>query len=142
MPYQILNTVIHEARHRCQYSNLDKENLPQKEYLVAKSLLKPEHTDYSDYLSSLDEIDARNCSLQYFRNVAKETKNSETLAQFYNLKKKEEFNLNKNPVSSTIQNYFPDVYNTNFLETNENLINKDKFRKFLYNQLDSSELNK
>ena len=79
LPYQLLSTVIHEAHHRVQFASLDKQNKNEKEERIADALLHPQNSlTYSEYLAELDEIDARNASLQYIRecHAAKKEKNN------------------------------------------------------------------
>ena len=91
-PYQMLTTIIHEASHRIQFANIDKDDSSAKHYLISNALKKPQSfKDFSEYLSSADELDARNSALSYLRENIDLIDDNEALAQFYNLKKKEEF---------------------------------------------------
>lgn len=118
LPYQVLSTLIHEARHRVQFSMLDCPNLGEKDQKVVNSLLHPQSSmSYSQYLSEYDEIDARNAALAYMREAANNQKGSNSLAKFYNLAKEREIKNPKKDISSNMKAYFPDIYNNTYLSS-------------------------
>lgn len=122
LPYQILSTIIHEARHRVQFSMLNDKNLSDKERLVVNSLMHPqENMSYNSYLAEPDELDARNEALAYIRQVATSQQGTDnSLAQFYNLTKENEMQNSKSPVSPKVMENFPDIYENTYLRQGQN----------------------
>ena len=69
---------------------------------------------YSEYLGSVDEIDARNASMKYIRESAINLSSS-SLASFYNEKKKQELKNTKTDIPAELKPYFTDVYSKEML---------------------------
>jgi len=120
LPYLILETIIHEAEHRVQFSKLDEKYLSEKDKIINNSLTRPRNTKFSEYLIAPEELDARDTALQYFREVSSET-NNESLKAFYNAQKQREMNYQKHSIISKNQQYFQDIYNKQLLNTNQTL---------------------
>lgn len=116
-PYKLLSTLIHEARHRVQFSNLGKTNISDKDLSIQKAITDTSnYTSYSSYLSSADELDARNSALEYFLELATST-NNDKLRAFYNEMKIAEMSKPKNPVPHEYKNYFSNIYDEKLLDT-------------------------
>lgn len=120
LPYQILSTLIHEAHHRVQFMNIDKEPTSEADKLVKNSLVEPQAgKSYNDYLAEPDEVDARNASLAYLRECATsqdKPKNATDLAKFYNETKTSEMKNGKSLVSQPLMDANSDIYDPNLFE--------------------------
>jgi len=115
-PYKILETLIHESRHRWQFSTLDQPTT-EKEKAIHSAIVSPTaYNDFSEYLTSYEELDSRNCALEYIRNVANSL-NNDSLKAFYNLKLTYEQNSCKKRIPKEAEAFFPDVYNGQELNT-------------------------
>ena len=135
LPYQLLSTIIHEAKHRVQFSMLEDKNLDTKERVVVNSLLHPQNNmSYSAYLAEPDELDARNEALAYIRQAASTQTGSNSLAQFYNLAKEAEMRNSKAPVSQDMKSLFPEIYEERYLSQASNY-NRMKEEKREFNQI-------
>lgn len=132
LPFKILETVIHESEHRCQFYMQGKEPVLTKDKVIQDAIRNPSYNSYSSYLSSPEELDSRNCALEYIRNAANEL-DSDNLRTFYNLQKESEMQKPKKPVSKSIEDMFPDIYNGKLQQTNRKPINKNNF----YNAISS-----
>ena len=114
MPYQLLSTVIHEAQHHVQAQTLDKRDseLSQKERLVKKALIEPQSGDFADYLTSPEELDARDCALGYLEECAKnaDSTQAEQITRAYCVFKKREDEAGKNPLSPEKMAMFGAIY--------------------------------
>lgn len=140
LPYQLLSTVIHEARHRVQFSNLGKTNLSLKDQYVSLSLAHNQDLlSYSQYLAEPDELDARNASLEFLKNAAKSSvKNSSSLIEFYNHKLKNEHNNNKSEISDTAKAFFEEIYySTPIKSKNPKSINPQMFSDLIHGKINT-----
>ncbi len=129
-PYQLLATVIHEGRHRCQFSDLNN-NIGANETtkLISRALLVPQSTmSKGEYLASPDEIDARNAAMDYISGVAKET-DDENLKAFYNQQKAYEQSNGKNEVPDSLKQHFNHVYSTTRFKAAKKL-DRDRAKMF------------
>lgn len=125
LPYKLLAVSIHEARHRYQHFILDKENLSLKESIIKDAFMQSPSLLYSDYLSSADELDARDASLNYFKEAAFATNDLNKklkLASFHNLTKGQEIKNNKTAISDDISKYFPNIYDGNYLLYDQQIV--------------------
>jgi len=114
--YQLLDTVIHESHHRTQFANMEMSNNP-KQSLINNSLTHPQGgLSYEEYLSEPDEIDARDSALRFFRQAIDLCPESQAdgLKRFYMHQKMREQKNGKAPVSSSVESFFPDVYNPSY----------------------------
>ncbi len=137
LPYQILTTLIHEATHRVQFASLDKEFKTEFDKAISSALLKPNATSYSEYLSSLDELDARNSTLLYLKQNAI---SCDALAQFYNNKKREEINSPKQEISNDLKYLFKDIYDYTYLPTEKNkFLNEESYYKTINSHFENVE---
>ncbi len=115
LPYQLLSTLIHEATHRIQFANFGNNTTTLKDKAVQIALKEPQsNMSYSEYLGSVDEIDARNASMKYIRESAINLSSS-SLASFYNEKKKQELKNTKTDIPAELKPYFTDVYSKEML---------------------------
>ena len=135
LPYQLLSTIIHEARHRVQFSMLNETNLDSKEKAIVNSLMHPQdNMSYSAYLAEPDELDARNEALAYIRQTASTQTDSNSLAQFYNLAKESEMKNSKKDVPYGLKSHFPDIYEERYLPQAKNF-NQMREEKKEFNQI-------
>lgn len=120
LPYHILSTLIHEAHHRVQFMNIDKEPKSEADKLVKNSLVEPQAgKSFKDYLAEPDEVDARNASLAYLRECATsqdKPKNATDLAKFYNDTKTSEMKNGKSSVPQPLMDANPDIYDPKLFE--------------------------
>lgn len=120
LPYKILSTIIHEAQHRVQFMNFDKQPRTEAERLLKASLIHPNASkSFADYLSEPDEIDARNTALAYIRECANNCEKPDealALATFYNAEKERELSNGKKPVQDALMQSNRDVYSASMLK--------------------------
>ena len=122
LPYKILATLIHEAKHACQFANIGKDELSTKDQYIKNSLITNQSgLTYAQYLAEPDELDARNAAQQYLREVCEATNNA-NLAAFYNMQAEQERHNFKEQISKDCEVYFPDIYNSKTIETKADLI--------------------
>ena len=118
LPLKLMSTLLHEAQHRVQFANLDKDNLSAREELVKQSILRPTCKDYlenenaiansyAEYLSEPDEVDARNAALDaiaYMINgnpYVSDPTDKNRIAAFFNV-------IHNKEVSNAKLNYKPE----------------------------------
>ena len=120
MPYQILNTIIHEAQHHIQSQTLDRDSweLTDKELLVKKALLDPQPSSYQKYLASYEELDARDAALKYMATCARnaEPDQEERLKGIYSLFKSREDQTQKQNIPEQYKINFSEIYGKNPFE--------------------------
>ena len=118
--YKLMSTIIHETKHRIQFSMLDNNNISEKDKAVCASLMHQQDSlSHSQYLAELDEVDARNAALEYIREASfsvKDSASANALKLFYNYEKTDEQNNGKNEIASELKTQFGDVYSTNKLD--------------------------
>jgi len=95
---------------------MEMSNNP-KQSLINNSLTHPQGgLSYEEYLSEPDEIDARDSALRFFRQAIDLCPESQAdgLKRFYMHQKMREQKNGKAPVSSSVESFFPDVYNPSY----------------------------
>jgi len=149
-PYQILSTLIHEAQHRVQFSNIDKlDETNAVDYALKDSLLSGQGgLSYSSYLALADELDARNAALSYMKAAAlSSSKAGDKLAAFYNNLLTSEQKNRKDEVSSLLKNQYQEIYSgekINIPPTKQKAMayESDEMRNILYGKYSSKILQK
>lgn len=135
LPYQILLTLVHEAQHRVQFEKIDEPVTSQKQQLINKCLLEPQlNLSQKAYISSFDELDARNCALEYIKNAIDKTDNL-TLEKFYNTKLLDEQKQAKEYLTAQQKNMFDYIFNQKPTSSRENLnVEKNQFYRILHSK--------
>ncbi|MBQ7466875.1 MAG: hypothetical protein IJS74_02250, partial [Clostridia bacterium] len=116
-PYQILSTLIHEATHHMQFSDIERGADNEKTRLIKRSMMNNQNNmSFSEYLAEADELDARNSALEYIREASYEAgAGRQNLMAFYNVQKNSEIKSPKKEVSKQVHSFFPDIYDNTFL---------------------------
>lgn len=134
LPMKILSTVIHEAQHRVQFETLDKTDKTEREQLVSDSINKNKrYQSFNKYLVEPEELDARECALEYIKQCARETQD-EILEKYYNTLVLEEQKNGKSNVPINIQHYFQHIYSIYSIPSARSLTNSQKEFKGLLKQ--------
>jgi len=109
-PLRLLQTAIHEARHRVQFMRFGHNPTTPSEREIQASMTHDQgRLSYAEYLSEADELDARNAALGYLREAAERTGNQDIQA-FYWTEWEREKALPKGPTSSTMMDACGDIY--------------------------------
>jgi len=140
LPYKLLETTIHEARHRVQFSKLGNNNLNAKEQYISESLYHNQDLlTFSQYLAEPDELDARNAALEFFKNAALTgVKNSDSLIDYYNYKLNKERNDKKDDIPGYAKEYFKEIYLSSPIITNsKTTINPELFFDIIHGKVNT-----
>lgn len=111
-PYSLLQTIIHESQHRVQHSNLEKEPLSQKENLVRNYVINnndPSNKTFKEYISRLEEKDARDEALKFLQEKSKQNPNS-YLKLFTDNELLREANIQKNDITGNDREVFKSLF--------------------------------
>ena len=138
LPYKILATLVHEAKHSHQFENVGKQSLSTKEQYIKNSLITNQSgLTFGQYLAEPDELDARNAAQEYFREMFEISKN-QNLAAFYNLQAINENNNPKEKIPKDCERFFPEIYDSKMLDTQVNLTHDSvMYRKLIQQSLNN-----
>lgn len=111
LPYKILETLVHESQHRVQFENYDNPSTPKMEKVLEKmkSAESNEYQTQIGYNSSYEELDARDCALDYIKNASLASMDH-NLEKFYNSTALDEINRNKYEIPAEDKLEFANVF--------------------------------
>ena len=110
LPLQILLTTVHEAQHRVQVEKLGQVSESLRDQTVSECIKNPvKNISFSHYLASADELDARDCALEYIKQQLP-VQNCTDLEKFFNTKILEEKRNTKKDIPDEIKAMFPNIY--------------------------------
>ena len=137
-PIKLMSTLIHNARVRAQYANLNNSNLDIRSELVSQAILRPTCTEYmtkdktkkesyfAEYISTADELDARETELEAIaylmatqKNQGAESEDILRLAAYYNTIVEKERANSKHDIKEEYKTLFPHLYNNDTFNFNE-----------------------
>lgn len=131
LPYKILTTLVHESQHRVQFENYN--NPPtEKLYKVLSNMKQNEKYPYKssvDYLTSYEELDARDCALGYIKSAVANSQDPK-LKKFYNTLLHEERSNRKRDIPQIDKAMFANIYGEEVSPKDERL--QRAKRDFLY----------
>lgn len=110
-PYKILETLVHESQHRVQFENLDNPSTPRLEKVLdkMKNSKTNEYKTQTGYNTAYEELDARDCTIEYLRN-AMQINRDKNLEKFYNSLMIEEINRHKYEIPAEDKMCFVNVF--------------------------------
>ncbi|MBQ8468382.1 MAG: hypothetical protein IJ542_01350 [Clostridia bacterium] len=109
-PLKLLETVIHEARHRVQFAMFESNPSNAAEREIQLSMMHSQsNMSYAQYLAEADELDARNAALAYMREGA-ELSGSRDMEEFYCAAKSREMGNPKASTTTTMRDACADIY--------------------------------
>ena len=121
LPMQLLSTIIHEAQHRVQFETLENPNKSEREKIVAQSIQSAKKfSSYNKYLVEPEELDAREKSIEYIKECARELDDI-TLQKYCNTLILKEHQNCKSATSPEIQQHFYNIYGKYPIKPGHNL---------------------
>ena len=110
LPMKVLSTVVHEAQHRVQFETLDKPNKSVREQLVSDSINQEKREiSHNKYLIEPEELDARDATIEYIKECARNSDNP-IFAKYLNTLIMNERKNRKSNAPDYIKQHFINIY--------------------------------